>query len=292
MCFALACQPRSSSQKPAPVTVSKFTDIHIHYNFTQEEVTSKNQAIKILKKHQVVLAVVSSEPTNYALKIANLNKKLIIPFASPYYKPGIKLHWYYDKNLLTKMRVLLATGQYKGIGEVHLTAGIGPRPNNKNMLGLLNLAREFKLPFLIHTDSSDPKYMQVFCAAYPSVRFIWAHAGGILGTKRLTQVMNACPNVWLDMAARDPWRYGLLTDNNNKLLPGWREFFIKYQNRIMTGTDPVWNAHQAYKWYEADEGWNHYTKLINFHRNWMKQLPLEVEKKIRLTNTLKFFNKL
>ena len=59
----------------------------------------------------------------------------------------------------------------------------------------------------------------------------------------------------------------------------------------MTGTDPVWNAHQIYRWYEADEGWQHYTDFLNFHRHWLKQLPAEVEEKIRLTNAQAFFNR-
>jgi hypothetical protein len=36
----------------------------------------------------------------------------------------------------------------------------------------------------------------------------------------------------------------------------------------MTGTDPVWNAHQIYRWYEADEGWQHYDDFLRFHRHW------------------------
>ena len=279
--------------KPS-VTAKKlpFADIHIHYSFSQEEVTSIAQVLKILKNHQVEFAVVSSEPTDYAYKLASKAPRRIIAFASPYYKEGIKLRWYYDKHLLKNLDRLLRSGHYHGIGEVHLTAGIGPRPNNKNMLGLLALARQYQLPVLIHTDSSDPNYFLSFCRRYKTVRFIWAHAGGILGPKRLDRVMTQCSNVWLDLAARDPWHYGLLTDKQFKLLPGWRAFLIKYQDRIMTGTDPVWNAHQAYRWYEADEGWNHYTQFINFHRTWLKQLPPKVERKIRIDNARRFFNRL
>jgi len=58
------------------------------------------------------------------------------------------------------------------------------------------------------------------------------------------------------------------------VLPGWRELIIKYQDRIMTGTDPVWNAHEIYRWYEADEGWFHYSDFQNFHRKWMRVVPI------------------
>jgi hypothetical protein len=59
----------------------------------------------------------------------------------------------------------------------------------------------------------------------------------------------------------------------------------------MTGTDPVWNAYQIYRWYEADEGWDHYDDFLRFHRNWLKQLPATVEKKVRLTNAQGFFDR-
>jgi hypothetical protein len=103
--------------------------------------------------------------------------------------------------------------------------------------------------------------------------------------------MESCSNVWLDMTARDPWHYGQLTEEDGTLLPGWYELFIQYQDRVMTGTDPVWNAHQTYRWYESDEGWDHYEQLIQFHRNWMSQLPADVEEKLRLSNALKFFGR-
>jgi len=58
---------------------------------------------------------------------------------------------------------------------------------------------------------------------------------------------------------------------------------------IMAGTDPVWNAHQTYRWYEADEGWFHYTQLNRFHRDWINQLPDAPARLIRLDNARRFF---
>ena len=52
----------------------------------------------------------------------------------------------------------------------------------------------------------------------------------------------------------------------------------------MTGTDPVWNVRYGQTWAQADEGWDHYNQLLEFHRQWLKQLPPEVEAKIRLHN--------
>lgn len=282
--FVLAgCGITPQSEQPA------FADIHLHYNYTHAEVINVEDTLEILKRNNVVLATVSSEPTDLALRLADAAGDWIIPFATPYYKTGNRLNWYLDKQLVDEIRSRLQTGRFGGIGEVHLTAGIGPARDNPVFTGLLGLAKEFNLPFLIHTDASDYRYFMPICEKYSDIRFIWAHAGGALQPQQLEPLMQACPNVWLDLAARDPDHYGQLADDQGKLLAGWREFIILYQDRIMTGTDPVWNAYQIYRWYEADEGWQHYDDFLHFHRHWLKQLPATVEIKIRLTNAQGFF---
>ncbi|HID49050.1 MAG TPA: hypothetical protein EYP40_05450 [Chromatiales bacterium] len=274
-----------------PAEPPAFADIHLHYNYTHAEVIDANRVVAILRQNNVVLATVSSEPTDFALQLADAGGDGIIPFASPYYQSGNRLNWYFDKNLVNEIRARLEGGQYGGIGEVHLTAGIGPARNNPVFTGLLELAREFHLPVLIHTDASDPRYFLPICRKYADVRFLWAHAGGTFQPPQLDPLMRACPNVWLDLAGRDPDHYGGLVDGESVLLPGWREFLIQYQDRIMTGTDPVWNAQQIYRWYEADEGWDHYGEFLDFHRNWLHQLPSGVAQKIRLDNARSFFGR-
>ena len=285
--FILLTGGCASTAKPVP---SPFADIHLHFSYTHDEVITPKQATDILEKNNVVLAVVSSEPSDYALKLARSGTGWIIPFASPYYRSGNRLNWFTDENLVTEVRKLLDSGEYAGIGEVHLVAGIGPHRENPVFTGLLQLAQDYELPFLIHTDAGDYRYFLPICKKHPDIRFIWAHAGGIFGPEDLRPVMQACANVWLDLAARDPWHYAGLADAEGELFSGWKEFIIQYQDRIMTGTDPVWNAFQIYRWYEADEGWDHYEDFLQFHRNWLMKLPASVEEKIRLTNAQRFFS--
>jgi len=285
--ITLAAGCASSAETDAP----PFADIHLHFSYTHEEIITPAEAVDILKKNNVVLAVVSSEPSAYALKLSRSSNGWILPFASPYYKSGNRLNWFLDAALVGEIRKLLDSGEYAGIGEVHLTAGIGPRRDNPVFTGLLQLAREYQLPFLIHTDASNYRYFLPICSNYPDIRFIWAHAGGIFGPEDLEPIMTSCANVWLDMAARDPWHYAGLADQAGVLFPGWRKFIIRYQDRIMTGTDPVWNAQQIYRWYEADEGWDHYADFIRFHRNWLGHLPPAVAEKIRLGNAQRFFGR-
>ena len=65
-------------------------------------------------------AVVSSVPSHYALKLKEAGGDWVIPFVTPYYHAGNRLNWYFDKTLVGKIRKLIETGKYAGIGEIHL----------------------------------------------------------------------------------------------------------------------------------------------------------------------------
>ena len=261
-----------------------FADIHLHFNWDQKEIISAQQVVKRLQDNNVVLATVSSTPTELALELTEAGGSWIQPFFSPYLTPAHRDRWFLDDGVLQAAEKGLASRLYKGIGELHIWSGIGPRRDNKIVLGLLKLADKYQVPFLIHTEASSHLFFTPICQSYPDVKFIWAHAGGRLEPASVDQLMQQCPNVWVEVSVRDPWRYHTLVDDQNQLLPGWRELLIKYQDRFMTGTDPVWNVTHGQRWAQADEGWDHYNQLLEFHRKWLKQLPPEVENKIRLTN--------
>ena len=46
-----------------------FADIHLHFNWDHEELLSAKEAVNILEAHNVTLAVVSSVPSHYSLKL-------------------------------------------------------------------------------------------------------------------------------------------------------------------------------------------------------------------------------
>lgn len=268
-----------------------FADIHLHYNWDQEELVEPQRALKILRDNHVELAVVFSTPSNNALKLANQDKPHVIPFFSPYISTGGRNNWYRDEKVLKLAREGLEKKIWQGIGEVHVVSGMGPRRDNKILQGLLKLAAEFNVPFNIHTEASSYQFLLPICKQHASVRFLWAHAGGILGPEHAEAIIKECPNVWLELSARDPWHYGGLLDEKGNLRKGWKKVLSKYPDRFMLGTDPVWHAQQRDRWYEADEGWLHYNDFINFHRRWLAGLPAAVERKVRLENALGFFNR-
>lgn len=267
-----------------------FADVHLHYKWDQAEVTDPEAAIRRLKANDVVLGVVSGVPSRRALKLREAGGDWIIPFFSPYIHHRGRYNWFQSPEVVTKAREGLESGRFFGIGEVHFVAGLGPPLDNEVFQGLLELAREFGVPVLIHTESSSHGYFEQVCRDNPEVRFQWAHAGARLGPGEIGELMAACPNVWTELSARDPDRYGGFADRQGRLDPAWRRLFERFPDRFMTGSDPVWPPGSATRWDAADTGWEKVGRFLDYHRRWLDQLPPKLARKIRLENAKAFYS--
>jgi len=273
--FALMCS--ANAEEP-------FADIHIHYNWDQAEVTSVSDVVKELESANTQLALISSTPTELALSVRQAAGDWVVPLFSPYTHELGKRDWYRDKGLLEKVEKGLRSKTYFGIGEIHLMAGYPPNASNPNFLGLMALAKKYNVPVLLHVDSGDEHYFLNICQKHNDVKILFAHAGGNLSAKHIERVLNSCPNVWVEFSARDPWRYGGLTDDTFVLLKEWSKLVLNYSDRVLTGTDPVWRVTRTQSWDQSDDGWNHYQKLFTYHQKWIAGLPKSVQKKIRWEN--------
>ena len=66
---------------------------------------------------------------------------------------------------------------------------------------------------------------------------------------------------------------------------------LDHPERFMTGTDPVWKVTRTQTWDQADDGWDHFAKLLAYHHRWIADLPPPVQQKIRLGNARRFFRR-
>lgn len=279
----------AQSRQSVPPT-KPFADVHLHYNWDQAEVIEPKTAIERLKRENIVLGVVSSVPSDFALSLRKAaGGDWIVPLFSPYITPQHRQSWYLDNTVVEQARAGLHSGQFRGIGELHLWSGLPPRRDNKILLALFDLARQYDVPFLLHTETSRSDYIVPICQRHNKVRILWAHAGGILKAADVESALHACPNLSVELSARDPWRYDSLVTADGKLPAPWLTLISKYPDRFMTGSDPVWNVTRTQRWDEADQGWDHLQQLIRFHRDWLVQLPRDVEQRVRLDNAVKFF---
>ncbi len=163
---------------------------------------------------------------------------------------------------------------------------------NPVIAGLFELAAEFNVPVLVHTEFSRADYTLGFCRAHPRTRFLWAHAGVMLQPEEIARVLDGCPNVQAELSARDPWRHlaNPIADEQRRLLPAWRDLVIRYADRFMIGSDPVWPVDQLNPWDEPDTGWQELPRFLGFHRTWLAQLPAREAHAIRWENARRFFD--
>jgi len=261
-----------------------FADSHIHFNWDHRMETSSEEVVEILKQHNVGLTIVAGTPSELALELREKGGDWIIPFFSPYIHELGKRDWYRDEKVVKMAEQGLMNGHYHGIGEVHFMNGFKPKTNNRIFLQLIKLSEKYDVPMLIHIDSGNEKTFQRLCQANPAVRMIFAHAGGNLRPTHIEKVLASCENVWIDFAARDPWRYDGISEEDHTLLPEWRKLVLKYPDRFITGTDPVWKVTRSSTWDSDDEGWTHYQQLYDYHWAWLNDLPVDVRKKISWQN--------
>lgn len=285
--FILVCPIRSgTADELAPMA-----DIHLHWKWNQKEVTGPQQAIDILRENGVSLAVVTGTPPALALELQALAPELVLPIYGIYRIPGEWATWHRDPGLLGRVREALSSGDYRGIGEVHLIGGFISDWKNPNISGLFRLAAEFDVPVLVHTEFSRANYVVGFCQAHPETRFLWAHAGSILPPEEVERALKGCPNLMVELSARDPWRHlASRIDESGRLKPEWRALVIAYADRFMVGSDPVWPVEQLNPWDEPDTGWQELPRFLEFHRGWLNQLPVDVARKVRLLNAMSMFS--
>ena len=275
----------SLSQISNALATDIFADSHIHYNWDQREVTTTQEIVDILRQHNVGLTIVSGTPSEMALELREKGGDWVIPFFSPYIHELGKQDWYKDETVVKNAELALKNGQYYGIGEVHFMDGFYPKTSNSIFLQLLKLAETYNVPVLIHIDSSNEQTFLKLCMANPYIKMIFAHAGGNLRASHIEKILTQCDNVWIDFAARDPWRYDGISKADHTLLPAWKSLVLRYPDRFISGTDPVWKVTRGQTWDTSDEGWQHYQKLYDFHWSWLNDLPEDVRKKIAWENT-------
>jgi hypothetical protein len=268
-----------------------FADVHVHYNWDQKEVITAARVARKLEQHNVEFAVVAGTPSDLALELKQAAGDRVVALFSPYTHALGRRDWYRNGEVLRQAEEGLRDGRYEGIGEVHFMAGFRPRTDNPVFLGLLDLARKYHVPMLVHVDAGSDRVFRGLCEQYSDIRFIFAHAGGNLAPRHIRSILEACDSVLVEFSARDPWRYGGLTGDDGLLLPGWKELVLDYPRRFVTGTDPVWRVTRGQSWDQADDGWEYFEQLLAFHRRWLGGLPPRVESLLRVENARRFFGR-
>lgn len=267
-------------------------DAHVHYKWNQAEVTSPEEAVQALRDNGVALAVIAGRPASKALELYALAPDIVVPIYSVYRRGGDWYGWQRRPGLVDEVREALSSGRYRGIGELHLIGGFALRWKRNDVLkGLLALAAEYDVPLLIHTEFSRADPTLSICRANPDTRLVLAHAGAALPPDEVERVLSACPNVWMDLSARDPWRFVRfpITGADGRLLPKWEALVSRWPRRFLIGSDAVWPVDRLDAWDRADTGWQRIGDFLDFHRHWASFLPEDVRRRVLIDNAREVF---
>ena len=266
--FVLLLPLAASAQAQPAATEQPIFDAHLHYNRDQWGLYSVDDIIALMDRAGVRKALVSSTPDDGTLLLYNRAPDRIIPALRPYRTPSDQVTWTRDPSILTYLQERLGQDlPYRGIGELHLLSGEAARDVPQDVAALA-VGRNL----LLHVHS-DADALEQLLAVRSDITVLWAHAGMTASAARVQRVLDAHPNVWVELALRTDVAPG------GRLDPDWAALFARYPDRFMIGTD-TWVPSQ----------WTRLPALEADVRAWLGQLPADLAQAIAYGNAAQLFN--
>jgi hypothetical protein len=229
-------------------------DAHIHYNRDAWAVYSVDEALALLDQAGVRQAYVSSTPDEGSLQLYGRAPERIVLDLRPYRVPADQARWTRDPSIVDYLEERLAERQYRGIGEFHLLPG--DVTHDEIPREVADLAAQRGLVLHAHADAGS---LEELLNVRPDITVLWAHAGMTATPSVVRRLLDAHPNLWVELALRTDVAPGGTLD------PEWAALFQRYPDRFMIGTD-TWIPSQ----------WTRLPTLMADVRAWLRQLPREL----------------
>ena len=253
----------ASAPGPAAAGELPIFDAHMHYSQSAWEVLSPEDVVKMMKKLDIIGALVSSTPDEGTQKLIKAAPDRVIGGFRPYRESNDLGRWYEKAELVPYSEKRLRSGRHRVFGEVHL---YGPENlQTPQMVRFFAMMEEHGLILQPHTEAW---VVRALFAKKPDLTILWAHAGFSEPASVVGKMLNRYPNLWAELSyrAQDIMPGG-------EIDPGWRKVLVRHADRLMIGTD-TW----------AVDRWHEYWGLIGEHRRWLAKLPPEVAEKIAHKN--------
>ena len=253
----------ASAPGPAAAGDLPIFDAHMHYSQSAWEVLSPEDVVKMMKKLDIIGALVSSTPDEGTQKLIKAAPDRVIGGFRPYRESNDLGRWYEKAELVPYSEKRLRSGRHRVFGEVHL---YGPENlQTPQMVRFFAMMEEHGLILQPHTEAW---VVRALFAKKPDLTILWAHAGFSEPASVVGKMLNRYPNLWAELSyrAQDIMPGG-------EIDPGWRKVLVRHADRLMIGTD-TW----------AVARWHEYRGLIGEHRRWLAKLPPEVAEKIAHKN--------
>ncbi|MGJ7609254.1 amidohydrolase family protein [Variovorax sp. LT1R20] len=228
-------------QAPIP-----FIDAHAHLN----DATSQ---LKLMNAYGASRAVVFWGGRSDNESVAEAARRWpdrFIAFASiSPERSKYRLAWEHeDPVLLDELDRLLASGHYKGIGEIsvaHFPGGnfaeTGFSVTGPLMVGIFSLARKYGVPVLVHIEWTHMHELSTALERFSDVKVIWAH-GGYTPLFIAQRMLARHPNLYYELSART-WPHHprspdyTILRNGRDVWPEWLQLIEAQPDRFTVGTD-------------------------------------------------------
>jgi len=236
-------------------------DTHLHYSQNSWQDQTPAAILLLMDQAGVRRAFVSSTPDEGTVRLFDMAPDRIVPVLRPYRQPGELSSWHQDPTVVPYLEQRLARPIYRGIGEFHLSGSDAASPVVRQVA---ELARRHGLFLHCHCDAAAA---EILVGLVPGVRVLWAHAGMSSGPAEVGRLVDASPDLLVELALRSDVAPG------GKLDPAWQDLFVRRADRFMVGTD-TW----------VSSRWGSYIDVQNDARTWLRQLPPEVARRLATEN--------
>jgi predicted TIM-barrel fold metal-dependent hydrolase len=152
-----------------------------------------------------------------------------------------------DPAIVARLEALMATGRYRGIGEISVAHAETPgfaatdfSPLSPTMRGILEVARRYRVPVMVHCESGRAAELERLLESYRDVSVIWAH-GGYTQAREARALLERHPNLYYELSARTWPRHPRSADypivREGAVSPEWIALIEAMPARFLVGTD-------------------------------------------------------
>ena len=252
----------------APEARLPIFDAHVHYNEPAWQPYPVQRIRNLLRQAGIAGAAISSSPDDGTRRLIGLNRARFVAVLRPY-RAGVSAgNWMNDPGGADYLTRRLASGRYRGIGEVHLQTAVDATQPMARRAAELAVERGI----LLHVHSGAAP-IQSLRWQFPELKLLWAHGGMVEPPEVIGPLLADDDKLWVELSFRaadiagDGW-----------LRPAWRSLFVNYPDRFVIGSDTYLTSR-----------WDNYGELIEEHRKWLAQLPADVAEAIAHRNAARLF---
>jgi predicted TIM-barrel fold metal-dependent hydrolase len=256
---------------PAPAFGANQTlfDAHLHYSAADADRLDPAAVIAILDRNDISRAVVTGTPARHVVDLYRQAPTRIVPFLGVYRQPADKATWHRDTGLPARVGARLASGPWRGIGELHLFAADRHSPVFRR---IVDLAVQHELPLLLHC---DPAVIDSLYEYSPAVTVIWAHGGAYPWPPLIRDYLERYPGLYVDLSVRED-----RIAPEGVMDPGWTTLLMEHAGRFLVGVDTF-----------STRRWQQFDEVARDIRRWLAQLPEDVAERIARRNAETLFAK-